>query len=127
MTTKDPIEVVEQFFAHFGPTWEELIGSFDVFFTPQTVWENVGVAVTTGIDEAKAFTQSFPIEFEYMSVEVLHMAAVGNVVMTERIDHFHDKAGHIVFSIRVAGTFEIENGRIVHWRDYFDTSRLAAG
>lgn len=32
-----------------------VLAAFDDFFTPETVWENVGIATTVGIDEARAF------------------------------------------------------------------------
>ncbi|MEU4671315.1 limonene-1,2-epoxide hydrolase family protein [Amycolatopsis sp. NPDC023774] len=55
-----------------------------------------------------------------------HIAADGNVVLTERTDVL--RRGSFAAEFWVCGTFEVENGRIVLWRDYFDwTTVLAAG
>ncbi|MET7990033.1 limonene-1,2-epoxide hydrolase family protein [Amycolatopsis sp. NPDC005232] len=54
-----------------------------------------------------------------------HIAADGNVVLTERTDVL--RRGSFAVEFWVCGTFEVENGRIVLWRDYFDwTTFLAA-
>ena len=45
-----------------------------------------------------------------------------NVVLTERIDTFH--VGDIVAPLPVMGTFEIRDGKISAWRDYFDMAQI---
>jgi len=51
-------------------------------------------------------------------VRILRMAATGGLVFTERIDAL-ERAGR-TGELPVAGVFEVEDGRIVAWRDYFD-------
>ena len=46
--------------------------------------------------------------------------------MTERVDHFCTADGTPLLTIRVAGVLEIADGRLIHWRDYFDTAKLQA-
>jgi limonene-1,2-epoxide hydrolase len=53
---------------------------------------------------------------------MLHLAADGNVVLSERVDHVHDADGAIVGSIRVMGALEVVDGKIIRWRDYFNGS-----
>jgi hypothetical protein len=57
---------------------------------------------------------------------VINIAANGPVVMTERVDVF--KLPKKSFEIPVMGIFEISDGKIRAWRDYFDlkmfTSRM---
>jgi limonene-1,2-epoxide hydrolase len=63
---------------------------------------------------------------EIIVVEVPHIAQVGNVVLTERIDHLLRRNGTIVASAAVAGTFEFDNdGRLVAWREYFNVVGFA--
>ena len=50
--------------------------------------------------------------------EVLALVAEGDTVMTERIDRF-DAGGNAV-ALPVMGVFELREGRIASWRDYFD-------
>jgi limonene-1,2-epoxide hydrolase len=99
------------------------------YFTSATVYENVGMSITTGADEASAVFAGFSssLGMATMWVENLHVAASGDVVLTERIDHVRDASGKTLMSIRVMGAFEVKDGKIVAWRDYFDTAGLAAG
>lgn len=59
-------------------------------------------------------------------IETLRQIAVGGLVMNERLDHF-DPPGGRPFALPVAGAFEVENGRITAWRDYFCMRQFAEG
>lgn len=93
-------------------------------FLPTTVWENVGLATTTGPEEAIALNAGFEAQFgvETIRVEVRAIAAVGNKVLTERVDHMVDGTGKVLLSAAVMGIFEVEGDRIAAWRDYFDSA-----
>jgi limonene-1,2-epoxide hydrolase len=58
-------------------------------------------------------------------VENRAVAAAGDKVLTERIDHMVDAAGRTFYSAAVMGIFEIADGKIAAWRDYFDTAGAA--
>lgn len=49
----------------------------------------------------------------------------GNVVLTERTDILNIRPLHVGFW--VCGTFEVENGKIIVWRDYFDWLNVSKG
>ncbi|PXW78097.1 limonene-1,2-epoxide hydrolase [Blastomonas natatoria] len=53
---------------------------------------------------------------------VLRSAVDGNIVMLERLDR-HRLADKWV-ELPVAGVFEVENGLIRYWRDYFDVATI---
>lgn len=116
-----PTETVTTFLA----MWAEPDGfarAVKAYFTPDTVWENVGMLTTTGPDEALGFAASFAEQgVSGFEVENLAVAGTGGKVLTERIDKFFDASGNEAMAIRVMGIFEIENGKIAAWRDYFDT------
>ncbi|MEJ5978343.1 limonene-1,2-epoxide hydrolase family protein [Novosphingobium sp. PS1R-30] len=125
MTT--PAETVTQFLA----LWERPGGldqSVRDHFTATTVWENVGLARTTGIDEAIALNHQLMDSFGLTTIKVdnLAVATTGSKVLTERIDHMVAADGTVLFSAPVMGIFEIEGGRIAAWRDYFDSAGAAA-
>jgi len=122
MTT--PISIVESFIAGWAPNQAAMYEAFRRYFTAQTVWENVGVATTTGIDEAIGFFEGFPMKIDHIKVDMLAIAANGNVVLTERIDHLCGKDGKILLSLKLMGIFEVQGGKISKWRDYFDTATL---
>ena len=51
-----------------------------------------------------------------------NIAADGDVVLTERTDVI--EIGRLRADFWVCGTFEVRDGRIVLWRDYFDFANL---
>ena len=94
------------------------------WFTPETVWENVGLAKTIGIDEALALNAMFGERFGMatIGIENLALAEVGAKVLTERIDSLIDGEGRVIGAFPCMGIFEVEGGKIAAWRDYFDTA-----
>ncbi|AXI03110.1 limonene-1,2-epoxide hydrolase family protein [Aquirhabdus parva] len=58
-------------------------------------------------------------------VQIHRIATNGNVVMTERTDVIEVGPLHVAFW--VCGTFRVEQGQIVLWRDYFDWFNIAKG
>lgn len=123
----NPSEVVTTFLA----LWEKPGGldqSVRDYFLPTTVWENVGMAKTTGVDEAVALNAQLgaAMGLATIRVDMLALATAGNKVLTERVDHMVNAAGETMFSAPVAGIFEIEEGKIAAWRDYFDSTGAAA-
>ena len=49
---------------------------------------------------------------------VLHIAAVADTVLTERLDTFVIGASRV--ELPIAGIFDLRDGKIAVWRDYFD-------
>ena len=121
-----PSEVVTTFLA----LWERPGGldqSFRDYFNADTVWENHGLVITAGPDEAIALNAQLAANMGLATIRVenLAVATTGNKVLTERIDHMVDAAGNTMFSAPVMGIFEIADGRIAAWRDYFDSAGAA--
>ena len=54
-------------------------------------------------------------ELEWITVR---QAATGPLVLNERLDRFHESHGWI--EMPCAGIFEVHDGLITLWRDYFD-------
>jgi limonene-1,2-epoxide hydrolase len=54
--------------------------------------------------------------------EVRHIVADGDVVLTERVDHFAVGETHV--SVPCMGVFELRNGKITAWRDYWDLGKF---
>ncbi len=88
------------------------------FFTDDVVYHNIPMDPAVGIDDTIAFIEGFLAMFESMVIETRHLAVRDNVVLTERIDTFG--VGQRVAPLPVMGTFEIRDGKISAWRDYFD-------
>jgi limonene-1,2-epoxide hydrolase len=56
--------------------------------------------------------------FDWIDWKLLSIAVNGERVLTERVDDF--SIGGVKVSLPIMGVFEIRNGKIVAWRDYFD-------
>jgi limonene-1,2-epoxide hydrolase len=54
-----------------------------------------------------------------IDLDVVNSAAKGHVVFAERIDRFHMKNGK-KFDLPVNGVFELRDGKIVLFSDYFN-------
>jgi limonene-1,2-epoxide hydrolase len=57
--------------------------------------------------------------------EILHLVARGEVVIAERVDR--TKAGDKSVDLPCTGVFEMEEGKIKVWRDYFDLGTYMRG
>ena len=119
-----PVETVSAFIAEFNQGKEGMYDALRKYFRPDTVWENVGLAVTTGIDEAIGLTRQFEAaaNIDCIKIEILAIAADGKRVLTERIDRMLRPDGSEIWDPRVMGIFEVEGEHIVAWRDYFDSA-----
>jgi limonene-1,2-epoxide hydrolase len=92
------------------------------FFTDDVIYHNIPMDPAVGIDAAIAFIDGFFGMCESMAIETVHLAVRDNVVLTERIDTF--TVGPVVAPLLVMGTFEIRDGKISAWRDYFDLGQI---
>lgn len=57
-------------------------------------------------------------------IEIHHQVASDTVVMNERTDHIILNGQPV--SLAISGVFEIEDGRIKAWREYFDLGPVRA-
>jgi limonene-1,2-epoxide hydrolase len=92
------------------------------FFTDDVVYHNIPMDPAVGIDATIAFIDGFFAMCEKMVIETVHLAVRDNVVLTERIDTF--TVGQVVAPLPVMGTFEVRDGKISAWRDYFDLAQI---
>ena len=93
---------------------DELLG----FFTPDAVYHNMPIEPLRGIDAIRDTVSAFVVPAEHIEFELLAVASCGDLVFTERVDRFTMMGKTI--ALPVAGVFEIRNGKIAAWRDYFD-------
>ena len=123
-----PIELVTAFAADFSEGNKGMYGTIRTYFKPDTVWENVGLATTTGVEEALALIDQFEqsMGIAAIRIEMLAIAADGNRVLTERIDRMLRADGTEIWAPRVMGIFEVDGDRITAWRDYFDSAGAQA-
>lgn len=98
--------------------------------TKDAVWGNSGFPPSVGIDDiVSKHEMSRTVFGEYVLTAELHHIAEGpdDVVFTERVDVGRTPEGEEILTVPVVGVFEIRNGRIARWTDYFDPRGLLEG
>lgn len=88
------------------------------FLAHDIFYHNIPMAPVTGRAEVVATITPLISACSEIEWQVHHIAEAGDVVLTERTDRFV-RDGRAM-SVRVMGTFELEAGLIIRWRDYFD-------
>jgi limonene-1,2-epoxide hydrolase len=114
-----PIDVVRE----FCDSWAK--GDIDTlveFFTDDAVYHNIPVAPVSGKEAIRQTIAGFTAGVESVEFRVLNMVADGNVVLTERVDAFVTPT--VTIELPVMGTFEVVDGKIAAWRDYFDLNQF---
>jgi limonene-1,2-epoxide hydrolase len=116
-------DVVNQFCAAFSAG--DLDGAMR-YIADDCVYHNIPLEPVVG---AEAIRQTIAFFFSVLGtirLETLHQVAHGPLVMNERLDHFSPPQGK-PYSLPVAGVFEVHDGRIRAWRDYFDIGQIERG
>ncbi len=94
----------------------------------KVVYHNIGSEPAVGREASLAAVKFQFDAFDPISFRIRNLAVDGDTVLTERVDEV--TANGVTAPVPVMGTFEVKDGRIVQWRDYFDfglTGRLMGG
>ena len=85
---------------------------------------NVPIGAVKGREAAARFLEPFVGDGHNTLVDavIVHTTSSGNVVMNERTETW--VKGDVRVVLPVAGVFEVENGKIRKWRDYFDLATV---
>ena len=119
MSDEQPIDVVTR----FCDAWSRLdLDEILAFFSEDAVYHNIPMDPVVGPDAIRAFIEGFTGSVERLVFRVDHIAADGSTVLTERHDIFTFANGEI--DLPVMGTFEVADGKITAWRDYFDMNQF---
>lgn len=120
-TVATEIEVVRSFFdALKAKDIDRVLELAD----PAIVYQNVPLPAARGRDafgRQMRWFERYVTEFE---ADITHAAADGPIVLTERTDVM--RIGRLQAEFWVCGTFEVRDGKVVLWRDYFDYAAVAA-
>jgi limonene-1,2-epoxide hydrolase len=125
----DNEQFVRDFFAAMGPTLEDFKRNYREHMAEDVVWETVGLPAHRGkhacigyLDQLHARTG-----MAYCAIDILHLASVGDVVLTERVDKMYRADGTEIMEFRLMGAIELREGLIVRYTDYLDTAPIVAG
>lgn len=114
----DEITLIEDFIA----AWNRLdFAAIEAAMAPDIFYHNIPMEPVIGIEGFRAFMARMPATSANWELHAI--AQNGDKVLTERTDNFGFADGSTL-SVRVMGTFEIADGKIKAWRDYFDMGEL---
>jgi limonene-1,2-epoxide hydrolase len=93
-------------------------------FAPDAVWVAQPTLTLRGIDEIRAAVVDWVARMTFAELRLVNIAVNDDVVLTERVDAFTFTDGKKV-ALPVMGSFEVADGKIATWRDYFDPASHA--
>jgi limonene-1,2-epoxide hydrolase len=95
---------------------------FASYFTEDATWWNSPWQPIKGRDAIRNTLRRGAELMTALPWEIRHILADGDVVMTERVDHF--LVGNNRISVPCMGVFELHDGKILAWRDYWDAKQF---
>ncbi len=95
---------------------EEIAG----YFAEDGIYHNMPTDPVAGRDNVQAFIAGFAKDWTETNWDILNLIAKEDVVMVERLDR--TKLGDKSVDLPCFGIFEMQDGKIKVWRDYFDIS-----
>lgn len=121
--TTDPAVLVTEFCALWAnPDLERILS----YFTEDAVYHNIPMAPADGKSAIRELLPVMLDGMEGIDFVVHRQVAQGNLVMNERTDVMRRTDGGRL-ELPVMGAFEVRDGRIAAWRDYFDLATVTAG
>lgn len=109
----------EKIIRNFISAWSRLDAEeLCAFFTEDGVYHNMPLAPVAGRDTLRGFIAGFVKDWASTQWDILNIVASGDVVIAERVDR--TVVGDKKVDLPCCGVFELKDGKIRVWRDYFD-------
>ena len=88
------------------------------YFTEDGIYHNIPIDPVAGRDNVRQFIAGFSASWTATDWEIVSLMADGDTVVCERVDRTKTEQGEV--DLPCCGVFEMRDGRIRVWRDYFD-------
>jgi limonene-1,2-epoxide hydrolase len=89
------------------------------YLTEDCFYHNIPIEPVVGIEAIGAFITGFMATLQDVEFVVRHAAeGADGAVLTERVDRLKINGRWV--ELPVMGAFELRDGKISHWRDYYD-------
>lgn len=121
MTTDDNVAVITEFVAAWSRLDPDELASY---FTEDGSYHNMPIDPVVGRDNVRAMIAAFTADWTATQWDVLNIVGAGDVVIAERLDR--TRVGEKTVDLPCTGVFEMENGKITAWRDYFDMATFTS-
>jgi limonene-1,2-epoxide hydrolase len=92
-------------------------------FANDAVYHNIPMAPIVGKEAIGQFIRSFLTADASIAFETRHQVSSGSIVMNERVDIVTTNGRTV--RLPVMGVFELADGKITAWRDYFDMAMFS--
>ncbi len=116
----DNEEIIRSFIAAWSRLDPEELSSY---FTEDGVYHNMPTGPVGGRENVKKMIAGFIGPWTETRWDILNLVSAGDVVIAERLDR--TRAGGKTVDLPCTGVFEMQNGKIRVWRDYFDLGTYA--
>lgn len=100
---------------------EELAG----YFAEDGIYHNMPTGPVSGRLNVEGLIRGFIASWTETTWDLLNIVCAGDLVIAERLDR--TRAGDKSVDLPCVGVFELEDGKIKTWRDYFDFSTYQRG
>jgi len=88
------------------------------YFADDGCYFNIPTQPVRGRENVENFIRGFTASWTSTVWEIRNIAAVGDVVYAERLDKTKTAQGDV--DLPCCGVFQMQQGKIKEWRDYFD-------
>ena len=111
----DNVQIIKDFIA----AWSNLQADELVdYFAEDGIYHNMPAEPVQGRENLTKFIGGFLASWTKTTWDTLNILGAGDVVIAERLDR--TEVGEIKVDLPCCGVFEMEDGKIKVWRDYFD-------
>jgi len=119
MPDQTPLQIVTSFMH----AMEKMVFDEGVKYVADDIeYINSPGTVVRGPDGVKSVLEPFFAPIEENEFIILRQVTEGNMVVVERLDRHRIPQGW--FELPVTGVFEVHNGKISYWREYFDLATI---
>jgi limonene-1,2-epoxide hydrolase len=108
-------DIIRRFVADWSKLDPELLVDY---FTADGTYHNMPTSPVSGRDNLRKLIGGFLKTWSATTWDIVHLVAEGDVVVAERVDR--TRVGEKRVDLPCCGVFEMKDGKIKVWRDYFD-------
>ena len=111
----DNVETIRDFIQAWSTLDAEKLAGY---FTEDGTYHNIPAQPVSGRANVQKFIAGFISTWTETTWDVLNLCGSGDLVFAERLDRTRTTRGDV--DLPCVGVFEMHNGKIRIWRDYFD-------
>lgn len=111
----DNVETIRDFIQAWSTLDAEKLAGY---FTEDGTYHNIPAQPVSGRANVQKFIAGFISTWTETTWDVVNLCGSGDLVFAERLDRTRTTRGDV--DLPCVGVFEMHNGKIRIWRDYFD-------